>query len=83
MIGETILELHETNATDESIKSYEYDEYQPITCTQLNSAGQITIIIENRDQFLHLHNLLMKADNTQILITLHSPITGCCIYFLV
>ena len=30
MIGESILELHETNATDESIKSYEYDEYQPI-----------------------------------------------------
>ena len=26
MIGESILELHETNDTDESIKSYEYDE---------------------------------------------------------
>ena len=47
MIGESILELHETNATDESIKSYEYDEYQPINGTQLNSAGQITIKIEN------------------------------------
>ena len=56
MIGESILELHETNATDESIKSYEYDEYQPITGTQLNSVGQITITIENQDQFLHLHN---------------------------
>ena len=41
MIGESILELHEANATDESIKSYEYDEYQPITGTQLNSAGQL------------------------------------------
>ena len=39
MTGESILELHETNASDESIKSYEYDEYQPITGTQLNSAG--------------------------------------------
>ena len=49
MIGESILELHETNATDESNKSDEYDEYQPmITGTQLNSAGQITIIIENQ-----------------------------------
>ena len=56
MIGESILEFHETNATDESIKSYEYDEYQPITGTQLNSAGQIKITIENQDQFLHLHN---------------------------
>ena len=45
MIGESILELHETNATDESIKSYEYDEYQPITGTQLNNAGKITITV--------------------------------------
>ena len=71
MIGESILELHESNAPDESIKSYEYDEYQPITGTQLNSAGQVKITIENQDHFLHLHNsyLLMegsvlKADDT-------------------
>ena len=43
MIGEPILQLHEGNTVDGSIKSYEYDEYQPITGTQLNSAGQITI----------------------------------------
>ena len=59
------------NAVDESIKSYEYDEYQPITGAQLNSAGQITITIENQDQFLHLHSYLLiegdvlKADNTR------------------
>ena len=62
MIGESILELHETNATDE-------DEYQPITGTQLNSAGQITVTVENQDQFLHNSYLLiegevLKADNT-------------------
>ena len=68
MIGKSILELHETNATDESIKSYEYNEYQPITGTQLNNAGQITITIENQDQFLHLQNKPI-------------PIMGCCIYF--
>ena len=68
MIGESILELHETNATDESIISYEYDEYQPITGTQFNSAGTI----ENRDLFLHLHNSYMliegdvlEADNAR------------------
>ena len=33
MIGESILQLHEGNAVDESIKSYEHDEYQPITAT--------------------------------------------------
>ena len=38
MIGESILELRETNATDESIKSYEYNGYQPITGTQRNIA---------------------------------------------
>ena len=72
MIGESILEFHETNATDESFKSYEYDEYQPITGTQLNSARQITITIENHDQFLHLHNSylliedeVLKADETR------------------
>ena len=72
MIGESILELHESNATDESIKSYEYDEYQPITGTQLNIAGQMTITIENQDQFLHLHNSylliegnVLKADDTR------------------
>ena len=48
MIGESILQLHEGNVVDESIKSYEYDEYQPITGTQLNSAGQITINIDTR-----------------------------------
>ena len=46
MIGESIPELHETIATDECIKSYEYDEYQPITGTQLNNAGQITITVQ-------------------------------------
>ena len=72
MIGESMLELHETNATDDSIKSYEYNEYKPITGTQLNSAGQITISIENQDQFQHLHNScllvegeVLKADNTR------------------
>ena len=72
MIGESIPGLHETNDTDGSIKCYEYDEYQPITGTQRNSAGQITITIENQDQFLHLHNSyfliegdVLKADNTR------------------
>ena len=83
MIGESILELHETNATDESIKSYEYNECQPIT-------GQITITIENQDQFLHLQNsyLLVEGEvlklimqGMQMLISSYSPTMGCCIYF--
>ena len=72
MIGASILQFHEGNAVDESIKSYEYDEYQPITGTQLNSAGQFTITIENQHQFLYLHNSylliegdVLKADDTR------------------
>ena len=72
MIGEFILQLHDGNAVDESIKSYEYDEYQPITGTQRNSAGQITITLDNQDQSLHLHNSylliegdVLKADSTR------------------
>ena len=67
-----MLELRETNATGESIKPYEFDECQPIAGTQINSAGQITITIENQDQFLHLHKSylliegdVLKADNTR------------------
>ena len=63
MIEESILELHETNATDKSIKSYEYNEYQPIIGTQLNSDGEITITIENQDQFLHLYNSYLLIEN--------------------
>ena len=62
MIGESILQLHEGHVVDESIKSYEYDEYQTITGTQLNSAGQIAITIENQDQFLHNSYLLIEGD---------------------
>ena len=47
MIGESILELHETNATDETIKSYQCNEYQPITGTQLNSASFLKKILNN------------------------------------
>ena len=76
MSGDSILDLHETSATDKSVKSYEYDEYQPITGTQINSAEQISITIENQDQFLHLHNSylliegnVLKADPALVALT--------------
>ena len=64
MIEVSILELHETNATDENIKSYEYNEYQPITGTQLNSGGQITITIDNQEHLL-IEGEVLKADNAR------------------
>ena len=49
MIGESILELHETNATDESIKSYEYNEYQLITGTQLNTSRSTILLADTME----------------------------------
>ena len=42
MIGDSLLEHNETNATDENIEFDGYDEYQTITGTRFNSAGQIS-----------------------------------------
>ena len=49
----SILDTSNNYSDDDSIKSYEYDSYQPISGTQLNSAGQITIRIENQDAVFH------------------------------
>ncbi|MEO1918070.1 MAG: hypothetical protein ABGX53_06905 [Candidatus Thioglobus sp.] len=71
-IGENILQLSETVEFDDSILSYEYDEYNPIIGTHFNSAGVINITIENFDQFIHPHKsglliqgkLVKKADKS-------------------
>ena len=52
-MAEAILNIQEKLESDDSIKSYEYTEYQPITGSQLNTSGQITITIENTDDFYH------------------------------
>ena len=53
MTLEGILNISERLKSDDSIKSYQYAEYQPITGSQLNTSGQITITIENTDDFYH------------------------------
>lgn len=70
MSGEQILQLHDKPVVDDSIKSYEYVEYNPIIGTQLNTSGVITITIENHDEFVHPHasgilieGTLVKQDN--------------------
>ena len=49
---------------DESIREYEYVEYQPISGSQLNMSGQITISIENTNDFFHPRHswLLVEGD---------------------
>ena len=53
MNDEHILRIKEPFDTDESIRRYEYIEYQPITGTSLNTTGEIRVIIESQDEFFH------------------------------
>ena len=53
MNDEHILRIKESFGTDESIRRYEYLEYQPITGTSLNTTGEIRVIIESQDEFFH------------------------------
>ena len=50
---ESILQIKDNYREDDSIKSLETYAYQPISGTQLNGAGQITIRIENQDAFFY------------------------------
>ena len=68
---ESILQLRQNYTEDDSIKSFETYAFQPISGTQLNSAGQITIRVENQDAFfyprkswLQIEGKLVKADGT-------------------
>ena len=56
MADEQILKLKEKFTEDESIRSYECYEYQPITGTQLNNSGEIRITVESQDEFFHPHD---------------------------
>ena len=66
-----ILKFTDTQIIDESIKEYEYHEYEPITDTSLNNGGDIRISIESQDVFTHpsesyliFKGRLTKADCT-------------------
>ena len=50
---EAILKIQDKPEVDDSIKKYDYVEYQPINGSQLNTSGQITITIENTDDFFY------------------------------
>ena len=52
-MSNSILNIQERLEIDDSVRSHQYVEYQPITGTQLNTSGQITITIENTDDFYH------------------------------
>jgi len=48
-----ILNVTVASPVDEAIEKYEWHEYEPVTRTNLNSAGEIRINIETQDLFCH------------------------------
>lgn len=66
-----ILRFTEAPTTDEGIERYECHEYEPVSGTNLNTAGEIRINIELQDLFTHpaesylfFEGRLTKADNS-------------------
>jgi hypothetical protein len=55
MATSEILDFTETPIIDEGIEKYELHEYEPVARTNLNSAGEIRINIEQQDLFVHNH----------------------------
>ena len=52
-MADSILNFQEKYTESDTIKSYEYNEYQPTSGSNLNIPGNITIHIENQDEFYH------------------------------
>ena len=50
---DSILNFQEKYIENDAIKSYEYNEYQPTSGSNLNIPGNINIHIENQDEFYH------------------------------
>ena len=67
-----ILNFQKIYIESNAIKCYEYNEYQPTSGTNLNIPGNITIHIENQDEFYHpkrsyflVEGNLLKEDRTR------------------
>src|SRR5213082_2056694 len=48
-----ILNITEPSTVDEAIEKYEFHEYEPVSRTNMNSAGEIRITIETQDLYCH------------------------------
>ena len=70
-MADAILNFQQKYTECDAIKSYEYNEYQPTSGSNLNISGSITINIENQDEFFHprrsyllVEGNLLKEDGT-------------------
>ena len=50
---DSILDIGQQFQEEDSIKSYEFNEYLPTSGSNLNIPGTITILIESQDEFYH------------------------------
>ena len=57
-----ILKIGENFVVDESITDYETYAFNPITGTQLNNPGSITITIQNSDNWYHMCNSWLEFE---------------------
>lgn len=58
----SILKINDSYATDESIANYQTYSFYPITGTQLNNPGSITITVQNSDNFYHIANSWLEFE---------------------
>ena len=72
----TIFNIDEQFQEEDSIKSYEYNEYLPTSGSNLNIPGTITIHIESQDEFFHprksyllVEGEVLKKDGTRYTTT--------------
>ena len=57
-----ILNFTEAPIIDESVEKYEFHEYDPVSRTNLNTAGEIRINIELQDLFTHPAKSYLQID---------------------
>ena len=58
----SILKITDNYTIDESIDNYETYSFYPITGTQLNNPGSITITVQNSDNFYHVANSWLEFE---------------------
>ena len=63
-MSKDVLKITESYPTDDSIVSNQTFNYLPVSGTQLNSAGQIVIRVENSDTFFHPSDSWLQFEGT-------------------
>ena len=58
----SILKVNDSYSIDESIANYETYAFYPITGTQLNNPGSITVTVQNSDNWYHVSNSWLEFE---------------------